>query len=135
MRHGLPGFPPAPDIGIKLVLHLLEQGTVDDRLVKTGVAHQSFYTASAGSGRLQVRQGRCSMTPERTFIPQPAFSAPDRLRGRTAAVRCAAHEHLELERPKSLIETQLAPTLQPVDVIILDNLSSHESPKAAQVLH
>jgi hypothetical protein len=32
------------------------------------------------------------------------------------------------------IETQLAPTLQPGDVIILDNLSSHKSPKAAQTL-
>jgi hypothetical protein len=29
------------------------------------------------------------------------------------------------------IETQLAPTLQPGDVIILDNLSSHKSPKAS----
>jgi transposase len=32
------------------------------------------------------------------------------------------------------LETQLAPTLQPGDVIILDNLSSHKGPKAAQVL-
>ena len=32
------------------------------------------------------------------------------------------------------IETQLAPTLQPGDVIILDNLSVHKSPKAAQIL-
>jgi transposase len=32
------------------------------------------------------------------------------------------------------IATQLAPTLQPGDVIILDNLSVHKSPKAAQVL-
>ena len=32
------------------------------------------------------------------------------------------------------IATQLAPTLQPGDVIILDNLSSHKSPKAAQAL-
>ena len=32
------------------------------------------------------------------------------------------------------IETQLAPTLQRGDVIILDNLSSHKSPKAAQIL-
>jgi transposase len=32
------------------------------------------------------------------------------------------------------IETQLAPTLQARDVIILDNLSSHHSPKAAQTL-
>ena len=29
------------------------------------------------------------------------------------------------------VETQLAPTLQPGDVVILDNLSSHKSPKAA----
>ncbi len=33
------------------------------------------------------------------------------------------------------IETQLAPTLQPGDVIILDNLSSHKSPKASEMLH
>ena len=32
------------------------------------------------------------------------------------------------------IETQLAPSLQPGDVIILDNLSVHKSPKAAQTL-
>jgi transposase len=31
-------------------------------------------------------------------------------------------------------ETQLAPTLQAGNVIILNNLSSHKSPKAAQVL-
>ena len=32
------------------------------------------------------------------------------------------------------IETQLAPTLSPGDVVILDNLSSHKSPKASQLL-
>src|SRR6056297_1609268 len=32
------------------------------------------------------------------------------------------------------VETQLAPTLQPGDVIILDNLSSHKSPKAADAM-
>ena len=32
------------------------------------------------------------------------------------------------------IETQLAPTLQPGDVIILDNLSSHKSPKTSAIL-
>ena len=31
------------------------------------------------------------------------------------------------------VETQLAPTLQPGDVIIPDNLSSHKSPWAADV--
>lgn len=32
------------------------------------------------------------------------------------------------------VETQLAPTLQKGDVVILDNLSSHKSPKAAAIL-
>jgi len=32
------------------------------------------------------------------------------------------------------VETQLAPTLQTGDVIILDNLSSHKSPKAADTM-
>jgi transposase len=32
------------------------------------------------------------------------------------------------------VETQLAPTLQPGDAIILDNLSSHKSPKAVDVM-
>jgi transposase len=32
------------------------------------------------------------------------------------------------------VETQLAPALKPGDVVILDNLSSHKSPYAAQVL-
>jgi len=32
------------------------------------------------------------------------------------------------------IETQLAPTLHPGDVIILDNLSSHKSPKVAEAM-
>ena len=32
------------------------------------------------------------------------------------------------------IETQLAPTLKTGDVVILDNLSSHKSPKAAELL-
>ena len=32
------------------------------------------------------------------------------------------------------IETQLAPTLNKGDVVILDNLSSHKSAKAAQIL-
>jgi transposase len=32
------------------------------------------------------------------------------------------------------IETQLAPSLRPGDVVILDNLSSHKSPRAAELL-
>ena len=32
------------------------------------------------------------------------------------------------------VETRLTPTLSPGDVIILDNLSSHESPKAAEAM-
>jgi hypothetical protein len=32
------------------------------------------------------------------------------------------------------VETQLAPTLQPGDVVILDNLASHKSAKAEAIL-
>ena len=32
------------------------------------------------------------------------------------------------------VETQLAPTLKPGDIVILDNLSSHKSAKAAKIL-
>jgi transposase len=32
------------------------------------------------------------------------------------------------------VQTQLAPSLREGDVVILDNLSSHKSPKAAQIL-
>ena len=35
---------------------------------------------------------------------------------------------------ESYIETQLAPTLQPGDVVIADNLSSHKSQKAQHIL-
>ena len=38
------------------------------------------------------------------------------------------------ERFELCVETQLAPTLQPGDVIILDNLSSHKSPTAAAAM-
>ncbi len=35
---------------------------------------------------------------------------------------------------EAYIETQLAPTLSPGDIVILDNLSSHKSEKAARIL-
>ena len=35
---------------------------------------------------------------------------------------------------ETYVETQLAPTLQPGDVVILDNLASHKSEKAAAIL-
>ncbi len=35
---------------------------------------------------------------------------------------------------ETYVETQLAPTLNKGDVVILDNLSSHKSDKAAQIL-
>ena len=35
---------------------------------------------------------------------------------------------------EAYVETQLAPTLKPGDVVILDNLASHKSPKAAAIL-
>lgn len=38
------------------------------------------------------------------------------------------------KRFETYVETQLAPTLKKGDVVILDNLSSHKSPRAAQML-
>ncbi|WP_420337106.1 IS630 family transposase [Roseibium sp.] len=38
------------------------------------------------------------------------------------------------KRFETYVETQLEPTLQKGDVVILDNLSSHKSPRAAQML-
>lgn len=35
---------------------------------------------------------------------------------------------------ETYVETQLAPTLRPGDVVILDNLASHKSPKAQAIL-
>ena len=35
---------------------------------------------------------------------------------------------------EAYIETQLAPTLEPGDVVILDNLSAHKSPRAEQII-
>ena len=35
---------------------------------------------------------------------------------------------------ETYVETQLAPTLQPGDVVVLDNLSSHKSEKAKAIL-
>ena len=35
---------------------------------------------------------------------------------------------------EAYVETQLAPTLAPGDVVILDNLSSHKGPRAAEIL-
>jgi hypothetical protein len=37
-------------------------------------------------------------------------------------------------RIRAYVGTQLAPTLKPGDVVILDNLSSRESPRAVQIL-
>ena len=38
------------------------------------------------------------------------------------------------KRFEAYVETQLVPTLRPGDVVILDNLSSHKSPRAARML-
>ncbi len=61
------------------------------------------------------------------FIDETAVTTEmTRLRGRSARGRPAAFElH---------IETQLAPTLQPGDVVIADNLSSHKSAHAQESL-
>lgn len=44
------------------------------------------------------------------------------------------HGAINRQRFELYVETQLAPSLKPGDVVILDNLSSHKSAKAAEVL-
>lgn len=44
------------------------------------------------------------------------------------------NQPMNKERFETYIKTQLAPTLTKGDVVILDNLSSHKSEKAAQIL-
>lgn len=58
-----------------------------------------------------------------------------------AALRCQAlTAPWVIDKPmnrvtfETYVETQLAPTLNPGDVVILDNLSSHKSEKAAAIL-
>ena len=68
---------------------------------------------------------------------------PDQVRGRPAV---AALRHDKLDAPWVIdgpmnrelfdlyVETQLAPTLHKGDIVILDNLATHKSPKAAAIL-
>ena len=113
---------------------------------------------------LDHRQPRMRLQPARlVFIDETAVTTKmTRLRGRSrrgqrlvadapfghwktqtfiAALRCTAlTAPWVLDGPMNrdafdlYIETQLAPTLEPGDVVVLDNLSAHKSQRAAQAL-
>jgi transposase len=113
---------------------------------------------------LQLRQPRMRQQPARlVFIDETAVTTKmTRLRGRSrrgqrlvadapfghwktqtfiAGLRCAGlvapwvlDGAMNREAFDVYVETQLAPTLAPGDVVILDNLSAHQSPRAAAAL-
>ena len=92
------------------------------------------------------RQPRMREEPHRlVFVDETGTTTNmTRLRGRARRGQRLRYDGLIapwlIDRPMNRqifetgIETQLAPTLQPGDIVILDNLSSHKSPKAAAVL-
>lgn len=110
------------------------------------------------------RQPRMRLEPHRlAFIDETATTTKmTRLRGRArrgqrlkaqapfghwgtqtfvAALRCdgltapwVINKPMNRKIFETYVETQLAPTLQPGDVVILDNLSSHKSEKAKAIL-
>lgn len=104
--------------------HMLERiGFIDETWLKTNMAKR---TGWAPRGERLVDHAPFGHWRTQTFV--------------------AALRHDRLDAPwvidgtmnrvtfDTFVETQLAPTLQAGDVIILDNLSSHKSARAAQVL-
>lgn len=111
------------------------------------------------------RQPRMRLEPQRlVFVDETwANTALTRLRGRAprgqrvnatapfgrwatqtfiAALRCEGlsapwtiNGPINRERFEAYVETQLAPTLCPGDLVILDNLSAHDSKRARDCLH
>jgi len=94
-----------------------------------------FIDETSTTAKMTRLRGR-SLRGTRLAATAP-FGQPDI--HRRAAVRWAGRA-LGSERADepaafdAYIETQLAPELQPGDVVILDNLSSHKSPSAAELL-
>lgn len=113
---------------------------------------------------IERRQPRMQLQPARlVFIDETAVTTKmTRLRGRSlcgerlladapfgrwgtqtfiAGLRCSGltapwiiNGAMDRAAFETYVETQLAPTLEPGEVVILDNLSVHKSPRAAQLL-
>ena len=112
---------------------------------RSASATDATSAASAGLHRRDIRQHQ----DDAATRPCPERPAADRARRRSAngepdlhrrpALRrldCALDHRRRHDRDAfdPYVETQLAPTLQPGDVVILDNLAVHKSARAAECL-
>jgi transposase len=98
-------------------------GFIDETSIKTNMAKTTGWAPKGG--RL-IDHAPFGHWNTETFI---AALRHDRLDGPWVMDGAMNREMFEL-----YVETQLAPTLRPGDVIILDNLSSQKSPRAAQAM-
>ena len=102
--------------------HLLSRiGFIDETSLKTNMAKTTGWSPK---GARLIDHAPFGHWNTQTFI---AALRHDRLDAPWVTCGAMNGELFEL-----YVETQLAPTLQTGDVIILDNLSSHKSPKAAE---
>ena len=98
-------------------------GFIDETSLKTNMAKT---TGWAPCGARLVDHAPFGHWQTQTFI---AALRHDRLDAPWVIGGAMNREFFDLH-----VETQLAPTLQKGDVVILDNLSTHKSPKAATLL-
>jgi hypothetical protein len=102
-------------------------------------AHRLVFIDETGTNTKMTRQRGRAIKGQRLKALVPfghwkteTFIAGLRLDGLTAP--------FVIDRPMNrqlfeiYVQTQLAPTLSPGDVVILDNLSSHKSPRAEQAI-
>lgn len=102
---------------------LSRMGFLDETSLKTNMAKTTGWSAK---GARLIDHAPFGHWNTQTFI---AALRHDRLDAPWVIDGAMNREMFEL-----YVETQLAPTLRKGDVIILDNLSSHKSPKAAQTM-
>lgn len=102
---------------------LTRLGFIDETSLKTNMAKTTGWSAK---GARLIDHAPFGHWNTQTFI---AALRHDRLDAPWVIDGAMNREMFEL-----YVETQLAPTLSKGDVIILDNLSSHKSPKAAQTM-
>jgi transposase len=98
-------------------------GFIDETLLKTNMAKTTGWSPK---GTRLIDHAPFGHWNTQTFI---AALRHDRLDAPWVIEGAMNRELFEL-----YVETQLVPTLKPGDVIILDNLSSHKSPKAADAM-
>ena len=103
--------------------HLERLAFIDEPSVKTNMART---TGWAPRGQRLVDHAPFGHWPNQTFIGAPRHDRLDAPRVIDGAMNGEMFDRY--------VATQLVPTLRAGDVVILDNLSSHKNPSAAQTL-